>query len=327
MASRNDYRMTCDAAAARRARGPFARGFTLVELLVVIAIIGSLIALLLPAVQAAREAARRNSCVNNLKQIGLAVNDHADAQKAYPMGRDTTTQVSVSWAFRLLPYLEKSNIFNAFHRNIRVDDNQNATAMRTPIDEYACPSRRPAAASRDFDNNDQPPVVKAAAALGDYAACAGYDYMTGVINAVGGADNGMRADQRPDTAKSGPIFSFSKIKEKDVTDGLSNTICIGEKHKPQNPANDNPDMHDYAQGDNAFLAGDSPRTIFAGTSTGIAQGPDDGSNIKFGSEHSGLTHFMFLDGHVRAVKNDVDQATFNAIGTISGDEVIQENSL
>jgi prepilin-type N-terminal cleavage/methylation domain-containing protein/prepilin-type processing-associated H-X9-DG protein len=308
-------------------RSATARGFTLVELLVVIAIIGSLVALLLPAVQAAREAARRNSCVNNLKQMGLAVQNHADATKQYPMGRETTTPTSVSWAFRLLPYLEKNNIFTAFHKGVRVDNDANAMAMRTPINEYACPSRRTAAADRDFDNNDQPPIVKAAAALGDYAACAGYDYMNGVINATGGADNGMQADQRPDTVKSGPIFSFSRIKEKDVTDGLSNSLCIGEKHKPQNPANDSPDMHDYAQGDNAFLAGDSPRTIFAGTSQGIAQGPDDPSNIKFGSEHSGLTHFLFLDGHVRAIKNDVQQAMLNALGTISGDETIQENEL
>lgn len=312
-----------------------ARGFTLVELLVVIAIIGMLVALLLPAVQAAREAARRNSCVNNIKQIGLAVQTHQDVQKQFPTGRDNTVQSSVSWAFRLLPYLEKANIFQSFNKSFRVDEPENATAMRTPVEAYACPSRRTAAADRDFDNNDQPPVVRAAATLGDYAAVAGLDYMNGVIAVAGGPDSGLRPDLRPDSSESGAIYSFSKIREKDVTDGLSNTIAIGEKHKPQVPTNNNPDMLHYEQGDNAFLAGDSPKTIFAGTRygdanstvTGIAQSPDDGSNTKFGSEHNGLTHFMFLDGHVKGLKNDVDYQVFNAAGTIGGDEIVSEDAL
>jgi prepilin-type N-terminal cleavage/methylation domain-containing protein len=89
------------------------RGFTLIELLVVIAIIGVLVGLLLPAVQQAREAGRRLSCANHLKQIGLAVALHADAQKHFPSGRKTRDPYDVSWAFRLLPFLEQSQIFNA----------------------------------------------------------------------------------------------------------------------------------------------------------------------------------------------------------------------
>jgi prepilin-type N-terminal cleavage/methylation domain-containing protein len=302
-------------------------GFTLVELLVVIAIIGSLVALLLPAVQAAREAARRNTCLNNLKQVGLAVQTHHDTQQQYPMGRDNTVQSSVSWAFRLLPYMELNNVFQSFSKGHNVFDPENATAMRTPVEVYACPSRRPAAADRDFDNNDQPPLVRAAAALGDYAANAGKEYMNGVSNATGGVDNGLKADTRPDPSETGPIYSFSKIKERMVTDGLSNTMAVGEKHKPQNPANPNPDMLHYEQGDNAFLAGDSPRTIFAGTNGGIATGPDDPSNTKFGSEHAGITHFMFLDGHVKALKNDVEYQVLEAAATIGGDEIVPEGAL
>jgi prepilin-type N-terminal cleavage/methylation domain-containing protein/prepilin-type processing-associated H-X9-DG protein len=304
-----------------------ARGFTLVELLVVIAIIGSLVALLLPAVQAAREAARRNSCLNNMKQIGLAVQGHHDAVQQYPMGRDNTVQSSVSWAFRLLPHMELGNIYAAFNKGFEVYQPENAAAMRTPVDVYACPSRRSAAADRDFDNNDAPPVVKAAATLGDYAANAGKDYMNGTINASGGADNGLRADSRPDPAETGPIYSFSKISERMVTDGLSNTIAVGEKHKPQNPENTDPEMLHYHQGDNAFLAGDSPRTIFAETKNGIATGPDDPSNTKFGSEHNGVTHFMFLDGHVKALKNEIDYQVLTAAATIGGEEIVPEDAL
>jgi prepilin-type N-terminal cleavage/methylation domain-containing protein/prepilin-type processing-associated H-X9-DG protein len=303
------------------------RGFTLVELLVVIAIIGSLIALLLPAIQAAREAARRTSCVSNLKQIGLAVQTHHDSLKHYPTGRTRFDQYGVSWAYMLLPYLEMNTVYQSYNKTARVDDAKNSPAMRTPIEVYACPSRRTAAADRDFDNNDTPPVVRAAAALGDYAACAGIDYMNGTLQSSNSADNGIKMDTRPELNESGAIFSFSKTQERFVTDGLSNTICIGEKHKPQTPANANPDMLHYAQGDNAFLAGDSPRTIFAGTGQGIATGPDDGAATKFGSEHNGLTHFQFLDGHVRGIKNDVDFQVLNWLGAIGDDQVIPEDAL
>lgn len=303
------------------------RGFTLVELLVVIAIIGSLVALLLPAIQAAREAARRNTCVSNLKQIGLAVQTHHDSLKHYPMGRDRFDQFGVSWAYKLLPYLEMNAVFQSYQKTARVDDAANSPAMRTPIEVYACPSRRTAAADRDFDNNDAAPLVKAAAALGDYAACAGIDYMNGVAQTTGGADNGLKMDTRPELNESGAIFSFSKTQERFITDGLSNTICIGEKHKPQTPAETNPEMLHYAQGDNAFLAGDSPRTIFAGTGQGIAAGPDDASPTKFGSEHSGMAHFQFLDGHVKGIKNEVDFQVLNWLGAIGDDQVIPEDAL
>ena len=133
-------------------------GFTLVELLVVIAIIGILIALLLPAIQAARESARRNECQNHLKQIGLAIQNYHDTQKAFPMGRERTDQFGVSWAFRLLPQMEEAAIYASRDKTKRVDDAANDAAMRTPIQVYACPSRRPAAADRNFDNNDTPPL-------------------------------------------------------------------------------------------------------------------------------------------------------------------------
>jgi prepilin-type N-terminal cleavage/methylation domain-containing protein len=303
------------------------RAFTLVELLVVIAIIGSLVALLLPAIQAAREAARRNSCSSNLKQIGLAVQSHHDSKGVYPMGRDRFDQFGVSWAFQILPYLEQSNIYQAFIKTQRVDSDANNRAMRTPIEVYACPSRRSSAADRDFDNNDAPPVVRAAATLGDYAACAGVEYMNGTLQSTASKDNGLKADARPEVAESGVMFSFSKTKEKYVTDGLTNTIVVGDKHKPQNPEVNNPDMLDYEQGDNAILAGDSPKTIFAETRNGLAAGPDERANVKFGSEHNGVTQFVFLDGRVQPLGNDIDFKVLNMLGAIGDDQVIPEDAL
>ena len=132
----------------------------------------------MPAIQAAREAARRSECTNHLKQIGLAVQMYHDTKKQFPMGRNRNDQLAVSWAFYILPHLEESAVFDSFVRTARVDSAANARAMRTPIAVYACPSRRTAAADRNFDNNDNPPVVLAAAALGDYAANAGHDMDT-----------------------------------------------------------------------------------------------------------------------------------------------------
>src|SRR3954454_4369541 len=91
-------------------------GFTLIELLVVIAIIGVLVALLLPAVQMAREAARRTQCTNNLKQLGIAMHNHHDTEGTFPYGAWNTTPLA-TWTFRVLPYLEQTTVFNALNLN------------------------------------------------------------------------------------------------------------------------------------------------------------------------------------------------------------------
>ena len=142
-------------------------GFTLVELLVVIAIIGTLVGLLLPAVQAAREAANRMACNNNLKQQGLAVTLHHDAKKTFPSGRNTREQIGTSWAFRMLPYMEETAIANAYVPTARADDSLNSQSMRTAVAAFFCPSRRPPNNTRNFDHNNDVPVVMAAAAGGD----------------------------------------------------------------------------------------------------------------------------------------------------------------
>jgi prepilin-type N-terminal cleavage/methylation domain-containing protein/prepilin-type processing-associated H-X9-DG protein len=277
--------------------GRSAPAFTLIELLVVIAIIGVLVGLLLPAVQQAREASRRIDCGNHLKQVGLAVALAADVQKHFPTGRLTRDPFDVSWAFRLLPFLEEQVIFDARNPDDTVPcwDASNATAFRTPVATYYCASRRQPAADRNFDNNNSAPVsgTTGIAAGGDYAACGGtyYNYYT----PAGGG---------PDPTRAGPIHTFSKVRPAQVTDGLSKTFAIGERHIPPVDPSSAAGLEHYNQGDTAFFPSDTPHTLFRDPYRGLASSPDDTNNRKFGSLHPGVTQFVFCDGHVEAMSND-----------------------
>ena len=318
----------------RRRRCCTLRGFTLVELLVVIAIIGILVALLLPAIQAAREAARRSQCMNNLKQMGVAIQTHLDVKKQFPTGRkclpgpDCPTgpneldQFAVSWAYFILPQMEDQAVYDAFVETERVDSAANERAMRTPISVYACPSRRSPAADRNFDNNDQPPEVLAAASLGDYAANAGLEEDMGMDN-----DHFVDGPTRRqiDLTQAGPIFTKSAIPERRVTDGLSHTLAVGEKHIRPHQDDWEENMVQYRQGDTAFLAGDTLTTVLRGSEEGLAVGPEDDDDEVFGGPHPGVTLFVYLDGHTDSVSNDVNVETLKALSTVGGGEIIPTN--
>jgi prepilin-type N-terminal cleavage/methylation domain-containing protein/prepilin-type processing-associated H-X9-DG protein len=298
-------------------------GFTLVELLVVIAIIGILVAFLLPAVQAAREASRRSQCQNNLKQIGLAVQNHHDAKRVFPMGRNGIDQKAVSWAFFLLPYIEETAIYNSWNPKVEVFKSENDATMRTPIESYACPSRRRAAADRNFDNNNSAPPADAigVATLCDYAANAGIRLMTGMTNAEG--SGGVFGGYTRSVA--GPIFSGSRVSARQVEDGLSKTMAIGERHLPPVPTNTDEVMKDYAIGDTAAIAGDTPNTTFRCTENGLATGLDDPDKEKFGGNHSGgVIQFVYLDGHVAGLHAGISIDVLKALSTIGGGEVAAE---
>jgi prepilin-type N-terminal cleavage/methylation domain-containing protein/prepilin-type processing-associated H-X9-DG protein len=279
-------------------------GFTLIELLVVIAIMGILIALLLPAVQSAREAARLAQCGNNLRQIGMAVSLYQDAQGTYPMGRDTTIQYGVSWAFRLLPHLEQQAIYEAFNYKQRVDSAANAYAMRTPVATFFCPSRRSACADRDFDNNDQATRAPGVAAGGDYAANSGKVLVQDVA-------------MKPRPNVSGPIYTASAVTPQQVRDGTSLTLAIGERYIPPSPPVPRPGFEHYDIGDCAFFSADTWSTLFGITGPGFPTGPLDPSLNKFGSEHGNLAQFAFLDGHVQTLNYSVSLTVLQALSVIA----------
>ncbi|TWT86142.1 Fimbrial protein precursor [Pseudobythopirellula maris] len=315
------------------------QGFTLVELLVVIAIIGVLVALLLPAVQAARESARRAECTNNLKQMGLAVQTHHDTYGYFPEGRNALGPMGVAWSYRLLPYMELQNIYDAYDDNYRVDAEENAVAMRTPIGVYTCPSRRPASADRNFDNDDAEPLVEGVAVAGDYAANAGFEEDTNM-------EDSEFFEGKLDHTQVGPIFSGSRIKGRQVTDGLSKTLAIGERHIPPLDADDGRLGH-FKQGDTCFLAADNIMAILRGTEDGLAVTPWDDDNDMFGSLHPGVAQFVFLDGHTQTLSTNnsaraiglnpngaedigdggvfpEEWSWLGAMSTIAGGEVVQD---
>ncbi|QDT70733.1 hypothetical protein MalM25_36890 [Planctomycetes bacterium MalM25] len=290
------------------------RAFTLVELLVVIAIIGILVALLLPAVQAARESARRTQCNNQLKQIGLALQNYHDSQGQFPKGRNSTSEVGVGWSFLILPQMEENAIHDAYDATQPVHAEANAAAMRTPISAYICPSRRSVTADRNFDNNDQGAGANGeplgVAVAGDYAANAGLEEDMGMENndyEEGQVDEDSAIDfvhWHADASLVGPIFSNSRIRARHITDGLSKTFAIGEKHvRPRDSDWTDAEAHSK-QGDTCFLAADNLKTILRGTEDGLASGPNDDSRrsvTMFGSSHPGVVLFVFADGHTESL--------------------------
>jgi prepilin-type processing-associated H-X9-DG protein len=269
--------------------------------------------------------------MNHLKQLGLAVQNHHDVRKQFPTGRDGRDQTSLSWAYFILPQIEEPALYDAFQDGLPVHDLANAQTMRTPIPVYACPSRRPPAADRNFDNNDEEPPAdfQNIASLGDYAANAGLE-----------EDTGLEDEDWEDPAThtiidisiAGPIYTGSKINARRVIDGLSKSLAIGEKHIPPIRSNWPEPMVDFNQGDTAILGGDAIFTIFRCSEDGLATSPDDGAQEdediaedaikKFGGPHPGVTMFVYLDGHAEGLSNDVDLETLKALSTIGGEEVV-----
>jgi len=191
------------------------RGFTLVELLVVIAIIGILVALLLPAVQAAREAGRRTSCSNNLKQIGLALHNYHDTYKRFPFG---WSDRGAGWTTMILPQVEQGNLYNtlgfAESQNWDINGSANETACGTYLDVFRCPSM----AAPDHVNNQGIPERVPCSYRGVASSTADSDDPgTSVVG---------RSMENLDL--EGIFFCCSKVNMSWILDGTSNTFMVGE---------------------------------------------------------------------------------------------------
>ena len=285
---------------SRRPKTRLPYGFTLVELLVVIAIIGILVALLLPAVQSAREAARRSHCQNNLKQMALAVHGFHDVNKVFPDGGGGGADWS--WAVLSLPFVEGSNVHELFDLDKTYLAPRNLIAMTTLLPLYQCPSAPP---------NE---VVTGYSLIPGDDDIAETNYLAIATH--------RNVAQAVDLKGSGIMFPLSKVKIRHVTDGLSKTLLISEADvAPRDPLLlAYPAYCTSGNSDCPFGFGWCLYTM-ATTYYGINSQPE---YMKAGiqSWHPGGAHFAFGDGHVAMLLQDIDQVTLTALTTRDGGETI-----
>ena len=296
--------------------------FTLVELLVVIAIIGILIALLLPAVQAAREAARRMQCSNNLKQIGLAMANYESAIGVYPPGRLGTDgsgaaehRVGTSGLLLILPYLEQQSLYDSFKldeypyystsSSAWTNDPEVVAAAAMRPDVYVCPSDTAEPIS-EHRGSDEVPV-----ATGSYVLCKGsYGPERGIGNVVKHDNTGV-------------FFYVRSIAAMEIRDGLSNTIFAGETIDGHTRESSNVwsigIRHESCQRSTANPPNTPPGTGIVLDMYGFKV------NGAFQSRHPGGCNFVFGDGHVSFISENIDLDTYKALSTRAGGEPISGN--
>jgi prepilin-type N-terminal cleavage/methylation domain-containing protein len=272
-------------------------GFTLIELLVVIAIIGVLVALTLPAVQSAREAARRTQCQNNLKQIGLALNTYVTLGEAYPIGYIAWpkppggTAPGWAWSTAILPQLEQGPIAHALNVNLPIDFPANATVRTSALAIYVCPS----------DRNTGPFRVTSQLTGGLVEA------QTTSYAANGGTDG---------SSQPNGMFRVNKsVRPKDIKDGLSNTFAAGERGSF------------LVQNAWSGVLGDGRGgvEVLATVST-TGPNPTNPSPASFLGPHTGLTQFVMADGSVHPIKATIHPTVYRALATRNGREVIDQGS-
>jgi len=282
---------------------------------VVIAISGVLIALLLPAVQKVREAANRTTCGNNLKQIGLAIHNYHDIYEAIPPSR-LDKSGGVAWTVLLLPYLEQDNFYRQWdvHRwyyNQGADDAEGDQIRQTQVKLYYCPARRqPPMVSLSGDRPDDPWFGSRShypGALGDYAACEGDDIWNGEEIGLGGDGAMVLATHLTySVTKSPKVMATwrSQTRFANITDGLANTIFVGEKHVQLGKFGMNKGADQLpTDGDSSIYNGDDPWVISraAGPNNLLAKSPNEVFNFQFGSYHPAVCQFLLGDGSVRGV--------------------------
>ncbi len=226
----------------RRTRGGAVPGFTLIELLVVISIFGVLVALVLPAVQSAREAARRLQCANNLKQLGLAIHGYHDAFSSLPPGRIktydrryagtnppcTSSVVDKSLEVFVLPFMEQLSLFNSINQNLAIIGAENSTAHSVAISGFACPSDPMSGIIRDLDPGQLTEYGvpdPAHMVFTSYAGCIG----SLPVTAVPLPRNGCVVPAILFAQCNGAFNDLAPIRLASVADGLSNTIFLVEK--------------------------------------------------------------------------------------------------
>jgi prepilin-type N-terminal cleavage/methylation domain-containing protein len=316
------------------------RAFTLVELLVVIAIIGVLVALLLPAVQAAREAARRAQCGSNLKQIGLAVLNHDSAKGRFPAGStaagtDILSVNSSQWTVDLLPYAEQPALYALWDRKVDFRMPTNKALRESFVPLYLCPT--------DVDVNM---LYKPESGSGT-----AFFWAPGSYRAVSGSSPGTNGDLYWDNPEAntigsqtnlpdwtrGPLHAVLKttavgvnirklkpVSTKNIPDGTTNTLLVGEYQTTTNPKDGaRRTLWCYAYTSYSQSSGiNRPWTLHTDYNACAPPNGDNSCKRSWGSLHAGdMIQFARCDGSVVGISQNVDMAMFVTLTTIQGEEL------
>ena len=293
------------------------RGFTLIELLVVIAIIAMLIALLLPAVQQAREAARRSQCRNNLKQIGLALNNYQEQFQTLPPGyvslfdaASNDTGPGWGWASRMLPQLDQAAAAKRINVNVGIEQPANAAIRVTTFPAFLCPSDSATPTWTAWQRS----LTTGAniAPIGDVATS---NYV------------GMFGTSEPGVGGDGLFFRNSRVRIGDIKDGTSSTLAVGERSQKLGEASWTGAML------NAVLVPDSSDGIGTGppepaasivlghAGDGFRPGDPRSHVNQFYAFHGGV-QFVFADGHVSLLNRSMNYSVYRALATRDGHEIV-----
>lgn len=290
------------------------RGFSLIELVVVVAIIGTLLSLLLPAVQAAREAARRSQCMDNLRQLGMAMQNYHGVNRSFPAGfvwPDRTL-----WSALVLPQLDQEVLYNTleFGKPWDEDDSPNERACGIMVSVFRCPS---AAAPRHIDFEgipDRVPCTYLACASGNVVQESGSKFCAGNLDL------------------DGVLFNNSRIRIADIKDGTSSTIIVGESlHRYDIQGIDHlgnlQGVDHWYFGSTDDLAGINASEAVGSTAVEINAvfNPDrsiDEKELCFSSNHPGGAFMAYADGHVAFVSETIDRNAWSAMGTRAGGELL-----
>jgi len=276
-------------------------GFTLVELLVVIAIIGILVSLLLPAVQAAREAGRRMSCQNNLKQIALGMHNYHDTYKMFPAG-GVSSQNFVSGFASVLPFMETGNLYDTYDFSLYYTHPHNKVVSQQRIPMFLCPSM-------------PLPREVPSSPCGETGGPSSYLLSEGSDDYMPQADGIFPLVW--------PVYGYNNqhVRIADIIDGTSNTLAVGETTY---------DMKDY------LWTGACAGQVKYGTARWVVGYPAIamGTTLKpfnlhaaagnggYQSMHPGGVNFVISDGSVRLIAETINKATYTGLSTRQGGEVV-----
>lgn len=329
-------------------------GFTLIELLVVIGIIGILVALLLPAVQAAREAARRTDCSNRVRQLALASQMHHDTYGYFPPARyeprpdaepaNQCGSETPTWLARVMPFIEQVSLGKRW--DFSKPWHEHDEKVRTVVpDIFLCPSRRSGKQPIGFRKLRTtveggggrlpcgcpiPPrpvdvSLEVAGALCDYAGNHG-DLTPGATGQptdfyYGGNGTGIIISVRPNCKEGEAISPMDRVRMASVSDGTSNTFLFGEKFVPTSKLTEFPFDSPAYDGDHLPAS-----CRLAGPGLRLANGPNDvlADMFSFGSWHPGGVHFALVDGSVRFFSPDTDTKLLGALANRRDAQVIEQ---